>query len=91
LRRLTNEDDDEKMPPPKSNRKLTAKQIETIRLWVQQGAKWGKHWSLIAPVRPKEPEVKDKTWAKNAIDRFVPREAREGKHCPRAPRRIKRR
>jgi hypothetical protein len=71
IARLTNEDDDERMPPPKSNRKLTAKQIETIRLWVQQGAKWGKHWSLIAPARPKEPAVKEKSWPKNAIDRFV--------------------
>ncbi|MGB7160735.1 MAG: PSD1 and planctomycete cytochrome C domain-containing protein, partial [Tepidisphaeraceae bacterium] len=69
--RLTNEDEAEKMPPPKSNRKLTPKQIETIRLWVQQGAQWGKHWSLVAPTRPHQPDVKDASWPKNAIDRFV--------------------
>jgi hypothetical protein len=71
IARLTNEDEDEKMPPPKSNRKLTPKQIETIKLWVEQGAKWGKHWSLVAPLRPHQPVVKDTEWPKNAIDRFV--------------------
>src|SRR3954470_9469579 len=30
IRRLTAEDADERMPPPKANRKLTAKQIDTI-------------------------------------------------------------
>src|SRR5213075_1449006 len=29
------------------------------------------HWSLIAPVRPAEPPVKDAKWVRNPIDRFV--------------------
>ncbi|HEV2292981.1 MAG TPA: PSD1 and planctomycete cytochrome C domain-containing protein [Tepidisphaeraceae bacterium] len=69
--RLINEDEAEKMPPPKSNRKLTPKQIDTIKLWVEQGAQWGKHWSLVAPVRPHQPVVKDTTWPRNAMDRFI--------------------
>ncbi|MDQ3439311.1 MAG: PSD1 and planctomycete cytochrome C domain-containing protein, partial [Planctomycetota bacterium] len=69
--RLTNEDEAEKMPPPKSNRKLTPKQIQTVRLWVEQGATWGKHWSLVAPARPHQPVITDTAWPKNAIDRFV--------------------
>src|SRR5437764_419855 len=39
IRRVSNTDPDEVMPPPKSNRKLTAAQIDLLRRWVDQGAK----------------------------------------------------
>src|SRR6187431_1497460 len=34
VKRILSKDKDEVMPPLDSNRKLTAKQIETLRLWV---------------------------------------------------------
>src|SRR6266481_3111088 len=46
IRRVTNTDPDEVMPPPKSNRKLTAAQIDLLRRWIDQGAKWGLHWAF---------------------------------------------
>ena len=36
-----------------SGKKLTATQIETLKRWVEQGAKYQAHWSLIAPQRHK--------------------------------------
>src|SRR5437763_12390480 len=33
VRRITARDDDEKMPPPKSARKLTDRQIDTLKRW----------------------------------------------------------
>jgi mono/diheme cytochrome c family protein len=69
--RMTSKDPAKRMPPPNSNRTLTQAQIELIRRWIQQGAQWQKHWSFIPPVRPGLPEVKNKAWAKNAIDRFI--------------------
>ncbi len=71
VQRLTSTDPDEVMPPPKANRKLTAAQIDQLRRWVDQGAKWGMHWSLAPPSRPKLPEVKHRTWPRNAIDHFI--------------------
>src|SRR5438874_2531533 len=38
--RVAHEDESERMPPLKSGRKLTPKQIELLRLWIEQGAKW---------------------------------------------------
>ena len=35
------------------------------------GEKIEKHWSFIAPRRPKLPAVKNKTWPRNAVDYFV--------------------
>src|SRR3954462_15640094 len=71
VRRITANDPDERMPPPEGIRKLTPKQVQTLKLWVEQGAKWGTHWAFIPPVRPAAPVVKNKTWARNEIDVFV--------------------
>src|SRR3989454_10801629 len=62
---------EKRMPPASSGRSLTAKQIELIREWIDQGAKWQTHWSFDPPKRPAIPEVKDKTWPRNPIDYFV--------------------
>lgn len=63
---------------------LAAEQIATIAAWIDAGAiapadekpeqakGLGKtHWSFLAPKRPPEPPVKQKSWVRNAIDRFV--------------------
>ena len=71
IRRVTNTDPDEVMPPPKSNRKLTPAQIELLKRWVDQGAKWDLHWALVPPVRAELPKVKQTRWPQNAIDQFV--------------------
>jgi len=69
--RVTSDDKEELMPPPKSNRILTPAQIELLKRWIDDGAVWGKHWAYEAPQRPQPPEVKDKAWPKNAVDRFI--------------------
>jgi len=71
IRRITSTDADDLMPPADSNRKLTARQIELLKQWVQQGAKWGTHWALVPPVSPAIPQVKQKAWPRNPIDAFV--------------------
>ena len=68
-----------RMPPAWSNLKLSPVEIDTLRTWVAQGAKWQKHWSLIPPERYPFPAVKNKTWPRNAIDWFaLERLEREG-------------
>ena len=69
--RILSGDADEVMPPPKSNRKLTPRQVEMLKRWVDEGAKWGTHWAFEPPRRPEPPEVRDARWPRNAIDRFV--------------------
>lgn len=63
--------DAKRMPPASTGHRLTAGQIELIRRWIEQGAKYEKHWSLIAPKRPDMPAVKNQSWCKNPIDHFV--------------------
>ena len=71
IRRILSTDADEAMPPPKSGRKLSGSQKETLRRWVDQGARWGKHWAFEPPARVAPPAVHDPSWARNPIDRFV--------------------
>src|SRR5712691_8831960 len=71
FQRLTAADETKRMPPIKSGRRLTPEQIELIRDWIGQGAKWQKHWSLLPPERPPPPNVKNQAWASNAIDAFI--------------------
>ena len=69
--RIITTDTAEVMPPPSSNLSLTKNEIEVIRKWIAQGAKYKKHWSFIPPTKPAVPEVDDDLHAVNAIDHFV--------------------
>ena len=59
------------MPPPESNKALTAAQKELLRAWVEQGADYRQHWSFTRPERAALPKVKNQSWPRNAIDRFI--------------------
>src|SRR4051812_1721957 len=67
--RITSDDPDEQMPPSASHKKLTPEQKDLIRRWIEQGAPWEAHWSLVPPVRPVVPQVKHPEWVRNPIDR----------------------
>ncbi len=69
--RITAGSASKRMPPPKSGKKLTDKQTELIRKWIEQGAAWSEHWAFIAPARPAVPAVNDPQWIRNPIDAFV--------------------
>ena len=73
LKRISSHDPDEIMPPPKSGKKLTPAQIETLRQWIGQGAKWEQHWSLKPIKRPAAPKLtaSQRKWARNPIDHFI--------------------
>ncbi|HEX3146826.1 MAG TPA: PSD1 and planctomycete cytochrome C domain-containing protein, partial [Gemmataceae bacterium] len=70
IRRISSNDPAEMMPPPKSNRKLTAEQKETLRRWIAEGAKFEGHWAYQAPIRPAVPQVAGMA---NPIDAFLRR------------------
>jgi hypothetical protein len=64
-------DDDDHMPPTKTGKKLSTAQVDLLRRWIAQGAKWAEHWSYAAPERPAVSVVKNKKWARNDVDRFI--------------------
>ena len=80
MKRVQSNDPDEVMPPPRSNKKLSATQIASLRKWIDSGAAWGQHWSFVKPERPPVPESKIAHGdVRNPIDNFIlARLAREG-------------
>jgi uncharacterized protein DUF1553/uncharacterized protein DUF1549/concanavalin A-like lectin/glucanase superfamily protein/cytochrome c len=52
--RVTSDDPDEVMPPPKANRHLKPDEKELLKRWVAEGAPWGQHWAF-EPMRKAEP------------------------------------
>ena len=60
-----------RMPPAYSGLKLSDKEIQTLRSWVEQGAKWQRHWSFLPPVAGPLPSVSRTSWPRNPIDNFV--------------------
>jgi hypothetical protein len=71
FRRITAREDRERMPPASSGRKLSHRQVELLKRWIEQGAKWQKHWAFLPPKRPELPQVKHAGWGRNPIDAFV--------------------
>src|SRR6266850_1651230 len=71
VRRITTSDTDDLMPPPRSNHKLTLKQIELIKQWIDSGANWSAHWAFNPIQSSKLPAIKNTHWPANEIDRFI--------------------
>ena len=69
FKRITAEAENFRMP--RDREALTADEVETIKLWINQGADWESHWAFIPPEKPAVPEVENPNWAKNPIDHFV--------------------
>lgn len=69
--KITAAQDSQRMPPLKSGKKLTKEQIELIRQWIEQGAKWEEHWAFVPPRRAELPAVKNRNWPRNPIDHFI--------------------
>jgi Protein of unknown function (DUF1553)/Protein of unknown function (DUF1549)/Planctomycete cytochrome C/Concanavalin A-like lectin/glucanases superfamily len=69
--RIQSADDDEKMPPSKSNLRLSAVEIDVLRRWIAEGAEYQPHWSFIPPKAGPVPDVRNAKWPRNEIDHFV--------------------
>ena len=91
--RVTSADPDERMPDPKSNKKLSNRDIAVLKKWIEQGANWKGHWAYLKPAKPEVPACRpdDQSFVQNPVDRFIlaklkenglhPRPRRTGRRC----------
>ncbi|MCU0707799.1 MAG: DUF1553 domain-containing protein [Pirellula sp.] len=74
IARIVTDDLDEIMPPPKTGKKLTKEQIDLLRRWIDEGAKYEAHWAFV-PIPPSipTPTVPEKwsDWPRQNLDAFV--------------------
>ncbi len=50
--RIHAKDPDDLMPPPDSNRKLTAEQKDLLSRWIKEGAQYTRHWAFTKLTKP---------------------------------------
>lgn len=67
--RIISTDDDVVMPPPSAKKPLSQKQIATLKVWIDQGAKYEKHWAFMPIAKPQVPSNSE-----SPIDYFVNRQ-----------------
>ncbi|MBC6365962.1 PSD1 and planctomycete cytochrome C domain-containing protein [Algoriphagus sp. AK58] len=66
--RITTSDPSALMPPPESNLSLTQEEIDLIKRWIEQGAKYEPHWAFM---KVEKPTVPSSDWGNSEIDAFV--------------------
>ncbi len=71
IRRIFTDDEDDRMPPPDSHLELSASEKALLRRWVNEGADYRPHWSLVPVHAVGVPKLPDGKTAANPIDAFV--------------------
>jgi hypothetical protein len=80
--RLESSDPDALMPPPDSGKKLTPVQIQLLKQWISEGAKYESHWAFGVPQKAPLPPIDS---AKHPIDKFVQQKLLDRKLQPSPP------
>lgn len=70
IARLTTTDQDDVMPPADFHKEIKAEEVAALRQWIQDGAKYEKHWAYRKLDWPDIPRTGEDQ-IHNAIDRFV--------------------
>ncbi len=71
-RRITSEDPSYQMPTPESHLgALSDHEVKLMKKWIEQGAKYEKHWAFVSPIKAAIPEVDNEDWPRSELDRFV--------------------
>lgn len=53
--RIISDDEDGKMPPPATGKRLSSKEIELLRQWLEEGAHYQGHWAFEPILKPEVP------------------------------------
>ncbi len=71
LFRATEDDDSVRMPPAKTGNRLNPADVDVLQRWIEQGAEYAQHWSLIPPEALPLPAARDTAWPRNGIDFWI--------------------
>ena len=71
IRRVVSDDVELRMPPLDGPQRLSPKQIDILRAWIEQGAEYEPHWSFVPLKRVAVPTDLNSRWPISDVDRFV--------------------
>jgi len=95
VERIESDDPDSVMPPPDSNLTLSDEEKRLLRQWIQEGAKYDKHWAFKElPLKIDVPSLADlgkdsgqfiEAWKANPIDAFIAQQLARSELKPSPP------
>ena len=65
IQRITATEEGMVMPPPETKKTLTDREIQILKNWIKDGAKWDRYWAFIPPKKTSVPE------GQSPIDYFI--------------------
>jgi hypothetical protein len=71
VRRIESLDDETRMPPPATKKRLSDAERAVLKRWIAAGAGYQPHWAFVAPRSTPLPEVTQRTWTRGPLDRYV--------------------
>jgi len=71
IQRIISNDPEYIMPPSDAHLSLSPREKSILIKWVQQGAKWEKHWAFIVPKKLNVPQLANDWHISNDIDAFI--------------------
>jgi hypothetical protein len=79
VNRILSDDQDERMPPSETKKRLTDRQKQILQQWISEGAEYQKHWAYEPPVKAEIPA------GQNGIDVLMRRRLSEIAKSPAPP------
>ena len=79
---VVSDDPKQLMPPPDSQLALNSYEKKLLKKWIEQGAKFDKHWAFIPPKKAELPTTERTDWAQNEIDAFIMEKLEENALVP---------
>ncbi len=79
IKRLVSNDPETRMPY--KHEPLDKEEIDLLRRWIKQGAKWGDHWAYLPVKETPAPDL-DNDWIRNDVDRFIFRKLEDNQLRP---------
>ncbi|MEI7775579.1 MAG: DUF1549 domain-containing protein, partial [Verrucomicrobiota bacterium] len=71
LQRILSHDADEVMPPKKSGKKISEKEVALLKRWIEEGAEYSGHWAYQKPELVEPPAASNPAWNHSPVDRFL--------------------
>ncbi len=71
VQRITEELPDDRMPPPDAETQLSEEERALLVRWIEEGARYERHWAFVPAARSALPSVRDTAWARDGLDTFV--------------------
>jgi len=71
VQRITEELAEDRMPPPEAEAQLSEEERALLVRWIEEGARYERHWAFVPAARSALPPVRDAAWARDGIDAFV--------------------